>query len=248
MSQYIPLAPLYDSLTEDVPYEKFADFYEYIFKKYNISPSLVLDIACGTGTLTCILAKRGYEMIGADGSQDMLAQAMEKAFELPESIRPIFLCQEMEELDLYGTVEAAVCSLDGINYVPEENIDRVFERLHLFIEPGGVIIFDINTPFKLKSLDGQVFLDENEDVYCVWRSVFYEEENACVYGMDLFSHKCGDMWERAQEEHVEYAHSTDMLTRHLEQHGFGEISIFGELEDRAPKIDELRVFVAAKRM
>ena len=248
MSQYIPLAPLYDSLTGDVPYERFADFYECIFKKYNIFPDLMLDLACGTGTLTCLLAKRGYEMIGVDSSQDMLAQAMEKALELPESSRPIFLCQEMEKLDLYGTVKAAVCSLDGINYIPEENIGRVFDRLRLFIEPGGVLIFDINTPFKLKSLDGQVFLDENEDIYCVWRTSFYQEENACVYGIDLFSRKYGDVWERAQEEHVEYAYSADMLAKVLEQRGFGEISFFGELEDRAPNNDELRVFIAARRM
>ena len=194
MSAYIPLAPVYDGLTSDVPYEAFADFYQLIFRKYKVQPELVLDLACGTGTLTCILARRGYEMIGVDASQDMLAQAMEKALELPEGTRPIFLCQEMEELDLFGTVQAAVCSLDGINYVPQSSLDQVFHRLELFVEPGGILVFDINTPEKLHAMDGQVFLDEREDVFCVWRAAYYQEDNACVYGIDLFSRLTNGLW------------------------------------------------------
>ena len=246
MSAYIPLAPMYDSLTRDVPYGAFADFYELLFKKYGVSPKLVLDLACGTGTLTCLLAGRGYEMIGVDGSEEMLSQAAQKAREMAEP-KPIFLCQDMGELDLYGTVEAAVCSLDGINYLPPEELDTVFERLRLFIEPGGMLIFDVNTPEKLRNLDGQVFLDEGEDVYCVWRAGFYEEDNACVYGIDLFTRVREDLWLRSQEEHVEYAHSVELLREALLRHSFEDISIYGELEDRPPEKGEQRIFFAALR-
>ncbi len=248
MSSYVPLAPLYDGLTRDVPYELFVDFYELIFRRYGVSPELVLDLACGTGTLTCLLAQRGYEMIGVDSSQEMLSQAVEKSLELPENARPIFLCQDMEKLDLYGTVGAAVCSLDGVNYVPEENLHQVFHRLRLFVEPGGIFIFDVNTPEKLRSLDGQMFLDEEEDVFCVWRASFYQEDNACVYGMDLFTRVEGELWDREQEEHIEYAHSIETLTKKLTEQGFDDISVFGELEERPPKDGEQRVFIAARRM
>jgi SAM-dependent methyltransferase len=248
MSAYISLAPYYDELTEDVPYSSFADFYEVIFKKYELRPQMILDLACGTGTLTYELARRGYEMIGVDLSEDMLSEAAKKAASESFRVAPMFLCQSMEELDLYGTVSAAVCSLDGIDYVPPESLSEVFHRLHLFVEPGGIIVFDVNTPEKLRSLDGEVFLDETEDVYCVWRAEFDEELGACVYGMDIFAHQGGDMWLRGEEEHIEYAHSAKLLCDKLTEQGFGDILIFGELEDRPPEPDEQRIFIAARRL
>jgi ubiquinone/menaquinone biosynthesis C-methylase UbiE len=245
--RYVPLAPFYDELTRDVPYGSFADFYEEIFKKYSKKPEMILDLACGTGTLTCILAQRGYEMIGTDSSEEMLSQAMEKAYELENAITPMFLNQSMEELDLYGTVSAAVCSLDGINYVPSDALPNIFHRLKLFIEPGGLFIFDINTPEKLKGQDGEMYIDETDDVYCVWRAEFSEDDNACVYGMDLFL-RHGEVWVRRQEEHVEYAHTVELLTKYLENAGFGEISVFGELKLTEPEEHENRIFIAAKRL
>lgn len=247
MSAYIPLAASYDELTQDVPYEAFADFYEQIFARYGMKPQMLLDLACGTGTLTCILANRGYEMIGTDASGEMLSQAMEKAADLEESKRPMLLCQSMEELDLYGTVSAAVCSLDGFNYLPPDTIPEVLRRLRLFIEPGGLLIFDVNTPEKLMGLDGEVFIDETDDVFCVWRAEFDYDENACIYGMDIFSLE-GDTWQRSQEEHVEYAHSCDFLSDALVNAGFGEISVFAELHMEEPRDGENRIFFAARRL
>ena len=247
MSAYVPLAPLYDELTRDVPYEEFADFYEKLFGICGVSPETVLDLACGTGTLTCMMAERGYEMIGVDMSPEMLAEASEKADGLTDCVRPMFLCQSMEELDLYGTVSAAVCSLDGINYVEPELLPEVFRRLHLFVEPGGIVIFDINTPEKLRAQDGEVYIDETDDVFCVWRAQLDEDENACIYGMDMFTAD-GDSWIRSQEEHVEYIYTTDFLTECLENAGFGEVKIYGELRTDAPEPGEQRVFFTARRM
>lgn len=247
MSAYGDLAPFYDGLTGDVDYEAFAGFYEKVFSMYAVYPETVLDLACGTGTLTCLLAQRGYEMIGTDASADMLSVAQTKAGELSESAKqPMFLCQPMEELDLYGTVGAAVCSLDGLDYVPANVLPEVFRRLHLFIEPGGVLVFDVNTPEKLRGLDGQMFVDENDDVFCVWRAEFDEEENACFYGMDIFS-RAEDMWERSFEEHVEYAHGDKLLCGLLEQAGFSEIRVFEEGTDDAMPQDGGRIFISARR-
>ena len=248
MTPYVSLAPFYDELTGDVPYRRFADFYQSLFAGYGVTPRLVLDLACGTGTLTLELARRGYELIGVDASADMLSVAQEKALEAAPAVPPIFLQQTMEELDLFGTVDAAVCSLDGINYVPDQALDRVFDRLRLFVAPGGVFIFDVNTPSRLESLDGQVFLDERDDVYCVWRGELAEDRSCLRYGMDVFSLRPDGAWDREGEEHVEYIHTASRLTRCLESHGFGDIRIFGELRQEPPEDYEQRIFIAARRM
>ena len=195
MSAYTGLAPFYDSLTRDVDYGAFLRFYEQVFDAYGKRPASVLDLACGTGTLTCLMAEHGYEMIGVDASSDMLSIAMQKSCELPVEIRPLFLAQSMQKLDLYGTVEAAVCSLDCVNYLAHEDLDEMLRRLCLFVEPGGIFIFDVNSVEKLRSLNGQIFLDENEDVYCVWRADMDPSEDYLRYGMDLFCRE-GDIWTR----------------------------------------------------
>ena len=173
MSCYGPLASWYDQLTGDVPYEQFANFYEAEFARAGGEFRLLLDLCCGTGTLTWLMARRGYELIAVDASVDMLMQAREKPVELKTP--PLFLLQDAAELDLYGTVDAAYCSLDGMNYIPPEDLPEVFRRLRLFIRPGGLLIFDIRTPEWLRALDGEVFVDENEEVLCLWRADFDEE-------------------------------------------------------------------------
>ena len=186
MSAYEALAGCYDELTYDIRYEKTLTFFERLCAREQVQPHLVLDLACGTGSLSMLLAGRGYRVIGADLSEDMLAEAAAKQVS-DGKIQPIYLQQSMDELDLYGTVEAAVCCLDSLNFLPDVRaLRRTLRRLHLFVAPGGVFIFDINTPEKLRALDGQIFLDEREDVYCVWRTSYERRSRLCVYGMDLF--------------------------------------------------------------
>ena len=146
MSSYSFLAEFYDELTRDVPYDRIADFYEKVWDSYGVKPATVLDLACGTGSITRILSQRGYELISTDASPEMLSVLMDKCAGLDGAVPPLVLNQSMTELDLYDVVSAAVCTLDGINYVPEDKLGKVFHRLRLFIEPGGVLIFDINSP------------------------------------------------------------------------------------------------------
>lgn len=242
MNSYSSLARFYDRLTNDVPYLAIADFYESIFEKNSLRVKTILDMACGTGTLTCLLAGRGYEMIGVDASADMLSVAYQKSTEINN--KPMFLNQPMERLDLYGTVDAVVCSLDGINYVKPEELGEVIHRVRLFLEPGGVFIFDIHTPSMLKSLDGEVFLDETEDVYCVWRASYDEKDNACVYGMDIFARE-GRKWARSREEHIEYAHEAQALANLLMRKGFSDVRIYGDMTLKAPREEDRRIFIAA---
>lgn len=240
MPCYGDLAAWYDQLTGDVDYAAFADFYEAAFRRDGGEFRLLLDLCCGTGTLTALMAQRGYELIGADASVDMLMQAQAKGASLETP--PLFLCQRAEELDLYGTVDAAYCSLDGLNYLPPEALPEVFRRLHLFVRPGGLLIFDIRLPDWLRSLDGQVFVDEKEDLLCLWRADFDEERRAIVYGMDLFERR-GRLWRRSSEEHVEYAHDPGALRALLEKAGFTDI----ELREDCPQGGAGRMFILAKR-
>ncbi len=240
MNAYGPLAFWYDRLTLDIPYEAFVDFYEKEFSADGGEFKVLLDLCCGTGTLTWLLAERGYEMIAADASPDMLMQAASKAAEV--SVPPLFLCQDASALDLYGTVDAAVCSLDGMNYIPESELPEVFHRLHLFVRPGGLLIFDIKTPEWLRSVDGSVSVDETEDMLCLWRAEFDTEENAICYGMDIFS-KSGSLWRRDSEEHIEYAHSPERLAELLEIAGFENVRLCCD----CPQSDGGRLFITAKR-
>lgn len=240
MSCYGPLAQWYDQLTGDVPYGEFADFYEAQFAGDGGEFALLLDLCCGTGTLTALMTERGYELIGVDASFDMLMQAREKAAGLETP--PLFLCQDVAELDLYGTVDAAYCSLDGMNYIAPELLPELFHRLRLFIRPGGLFIFDLRSPDWLRSMDGQVYVDEQEDLLCLWRADMDEDESLVVYGMDIFSAE-GELWRRQSEEHIEYVHEFDTLKTLLENEGFENITLCAD----GPQCALGRQFIRAVR-
>ena len=246
MSSYGFLAGCYDELTTDVDYEGLADYLQRHISRAKIPVKTVLDLACGTGTLTCILARRGYEMIGVDLSEDMLAEAAEKALEV-EGERPIFLNQSMDRLDLYGTIDACVCCLDSVNYMTRpRQLQKAFQRVHLFLMPGGVFLFDCNTPEKLQAMDGQIFLDETEDTYCVWRAEYSRKRRICTYGMDIFR-RDGGHWQRGEEVHEEYAYTPEELEEYLRQAGFRDIKQYGDRTMRRPKQGEQRIFFAARK-
>lgn len=248
MSSYDFLAGCYDQLTYDVDYPAWADYIESHFHRRGLPGKTVLDLACGTGSLTRELALRGYEMIGVDLSPDMLAEAAEKNRDV-DGIAPMFLCQSMDKLDLYGTIDACVCCLDSINYVTNpKRLQKAFERVHLFLMPGGLFLFDINTPEKLTALDGQVFLDETEATYCVWRAEYSKRRRICSYFMDIFrlDEETG-LWERGEELHEEYAYTPKELEDYLRQAGFTEIRQYGNLKLRAPIPGEQRIFFTARK-
>ena len=248
MNSYRFLAGCYDQLTYDVRYPAWADYIEKHFRRQPLPGRTVLDLACGTGSLTRELAQRGYEMIGVDLSPEMLAEAAEKNQDV-DGIPPIFLCQSMDKLDLYGTIDACVCCLDSVNYVTDpKKLQKAFERVYLFLMPGGLFVFDINTPEKLQGLDGQVFLDETEDAYCVWRAEYSKRSRICSYFMDIFRlDEENGLWERGEELHRERSYEPQELVEYLTQAGFQDIRQFGNLKMRAPKPGEDRIFFTARK-
>ena len=249
MSVYESLAASYDGLTYDIPYDDVLAFMHRLLEQAGLKPETVVDLACGTGSLSVRLARAGYRVYGVDLSEDMLTVAMQKAMELDAGPMPFFICQDMCELTLPEPVDWVVCMLDSINYlaVPQQAqamIGRVAESL----KPGGMFIFDFNTPYKLRSLDGQVFLDENEDSYCVWRAEFDEAENICYYGIDLFQYvPQADLWERSFEEHREYAYSPEQLVTYLRQAGFRDICLYGDGVMEPPLPTEQRIYITARK-
>ncbi len=242
MDAYGPLAGSYDALTGDVPYGEFADYYEKLLIQEGKTNLTLLDLCCGTGTLTFLMAERGHEMIGVDISEEMLAVAAGKLDDFEGGTKPIFLCQEASELDLFGTVEGAYCSLDGMNYLPPEELPELFHRLRLFIEPGGRFAFDFHSPQRLRSLDGGTFVDEDEDMLCLWRAEFDEEEEALIYGMDIFRRR-GRLWERESEEHVEFVHEPEALKALLESCGFVDVKLITD----GPQHEMGRLYMVATR-
>lgn len=243
MSSYERLAASYDELTEDVDYQRRADFLERLFQRARLPVHTVLDLACGTGTMTWLLTARGYELIAVDGSEDMLAAAAAKT---GPGIPPVFLHQSMPQLDLYGTVDAAICCLDSLNYLTNpRDVQRTFERLHLFIAPGGLLVFDVNTVEKLSALDGQVFLDETEDTYCVWRTEYHR--GLCTYYVDLFRQQPDGAWERDLEIHRQRAYTVGELTEWLKAAGFTDVRTYGDMVRRSPKEGEQRIYFTAIR-
>ena len=220
MSSYDALAASYDGLMADGIYRRRADYLEKLFQKSAIPVRTVLDLACGTGTIACLLAAKGYDVTATDLSEEMLTQGMNKAAALERP--PFFLLQSMPKLHLLEPVDAAVSTLDSLNYLTrEKDIRETFRRVFRYLKPGGSFIFDVNTPYKLRRMDGQVYLDETEDSYCVWRTFYAPGRKICTYQVDLFRLNANGSWDRAFEEHRERAWGREELETYLTEAGFG---------------------------
>lgn len=227
LMSYNSFASVYDELTKNVDYKGRAEYISEILKKYNIKNGLLLDLACGTGSLSIELSKLGYEVIGTDASFDMLSEAQNKASDSGENI--MFLCQRMEETDLYGSVRAIVCALDSINHVTDfELIKKTFKNLKNFLDSDGIIIFDANTVYKHQNVLGNnIFIYDEKNVYCAWRNTLLQDERTVNINLDFFV-KNGENYFRCGESFKEKAYTDDELTFAAEEAGFKVLSRFAE--------------------
>ena len=242
---YGVFAEFYDALTLNVDYSERARYLTELCERLGKPMGLTLDLACGTGSLTLELKKAGVDVYGADGSEDMLAVANEKAFE--EGLGVLFLCQKMQEIDLYGTIDCCVCTLDSINHLTNiADVQKVFDRVSLFMNPGGLFVFDVNTVYKHQSILGNnTFVYDTDEVFCVWQNSL-KENNIVNIDLSFFIPE-GEMYCRSDESFRERAYTHGELCEMLEKAGFRLRGYYGDMSFEKPLEDEQRVIYAAEK-
>lgn len=247
MAGYSVFAQFYDELTNNVNYTQRAEYLLALLAKLEHSPGLTLDLACGTGSLTLELFRRGVDIYGVDASAEMLSLAREKCMDQGADI--LFLQQRMQDLDLYGTVNTVFSSLDSINHLQgKEQVRRTFKRVSLFLEPQGYFVFDLNTLYKHEHILGNhTFIYDMEQVYCAWQNRYAPGTGRVDIRLDFFS-KEGAVYHRYGERFSEFAYPIGYVTDWLKEAGFGEIQVFDEMTFEPPKKDSQRVVFAAKKL
>ncbi len=243
---YEVFADFYDKLTGNVGYKERAEYILSVLDKLNHQAGLTLDLACGTGSLTLELKKQGVDIYGIDGSPDMLSVALQKASDEGEQI--LFLCQKMQSIDLYGTIDTCVCTLDSINHLTnKQDVQKTFQRVSLFMNKGGVFLFDVNTVYKHRCvLSDNVFVFDTDEVYCVWQNT-PDEDNKVNISLDFFIPE-GENYYRITEEFSERAYTMEELNEMLTKAGFKVEAVFGDMTFDAPSEDEQRIIVAARKI
>ncbi|MGN0468041.1 MAG: class I SAM-dependent DNA methyltransferase [Acutalibacteraceae bacterium] len=248
MSGYGDFAFYYDTLTDNINYEKMSSYIHGLLAENGIGEGILLDLACGTGTLSMLLAQKGYEIVGVDASENMLSLAQQKKFECGADA--VFLCQKMQELDLFGTIDAAVCTLDSINHVTEESdVREIFRRVSLFMNDKGIFIFDVNTPYKHKSiLSDNTFVYDMENVFCVWQNTYNEKDSSVRVSLDIFEKDDDDdVYYRRSEEFSERSYELEKIQKWLEAVRFEVVGIYDGLsKNPVCQTTQRAVFVCKK--
>lgn len=247
MSGYSYFAQYYDSLTKNVGYPQRAEYYLQLCQSLGHNPGITLDLACGTGSLTLELFRRGVDVYGIDSSVAMLSQAREKCMQNDADI--LFLCQDMQGLDLYGTVDTVICALDSVNHLPnEKGMEKAFSNVSFFLNPNGYFLFDMNTLYKHeKILGNHTFVYDTAQVYCVWQNHFTSALGKVDIHLDFFE-KAGSYYYRSSESFSERAYPLEKIQELLLRTGFGNIKIYDELSFKSPKEDSQRLMIAAQKI
>ena len=219
MSGYNDFALFYDALTGNIPYKQMAEYIDRAVMKYQGRRGILLDVACGTGSMCMEMSGLGYDVIGTDVSEGMLSSALERKYDSGLDIQ--YLCQDMRELDMFGTIDVTVCTLDSLDHLDSfDDVKRVFERVALFCEKDGLFIFDMNTPYKHRDVLGNnTFVYDLDDIYCVWQNSFCEEDCKVDIAIDIFE-RDGDTYTRYSDEVTERAYPDDMIDSALSSAGF----------------------------
>lgn len=247
MEAYTSFAEVYDTFMDNVPYEEWAEYLAELLQEYDIEEGLVLDLGCGTGSLTEILAAKGYDMIGADGSAEMLEIAMEKKAQSGHDI--LYLLQDMREFELYGTVRAVVSVCDCVNYITDEKeLEQVFRLVNNYLDPEGIFIFDFNTEYKYKEILGeQTIAEDREDCSFIWDNYYYEDESMNEYELTLFiKEQDSNLYRKYQEMHYQKAYTLDAMRELVEWSGLEFVTAYDAYTRKAPTETSERICVVAR--
>ena len=246
MASYQAFAAFYDDLMEDARYTERCDYLLRLLERHKHPAGLTLDLACGTGSLTIELAKRGIDVYGADGSVDMLSEAMQKSTEA--GLQILFLNQRMESLDLYGTIDTCFCTLDSLNHITESEVLRkAIDRVGLFMNPDGLFVFDVNTVYKHREVLGNnAYILENDKVFCAWQNTLTDNHTVAV-DLDFFE-KDNGMYRRYSESFCERAYTGEELAAFLKDAGFAVEAVYGDMTFEPPAPEEQRTVYVARMM
>lgn len=246
---YLAIASVYDKLNKDINYSKWADFFEACFERYcDKKPEIILDLACGTGRMTCEMARRGYDMIGIDGSIDMLSEAYSKGME-----GILYLCQDMREFELYGTVGATLCCLDSLNYLTDDgDLERVFSLVHNYSDPDALFMFDVNSQFKFENVyadNSYILEDENDEggaIFCGWQNSYDKDSKICNFYLSVFEEGENGEYYRSDEEQKERCYTQSEIKKALEKCGFEFVEIFSDTDFSAVEENSERLYFVAR--
>lgn len=245
MAGYNDFALVYDLLTENIDYHRRACYFDKIVRQHQEHRGILLDLACGTGSMSEEFSLLGYDVIGVDSSEDMLSQAMEKKYRSGSNI--IYLCQKMQDLDLYGTVDVTVCALDSINHITEPDIlQDSFSKISLFTNPGGLFLFDANTQYKHSHvLDDNSFIYDYDDVFLAWQNE--TEGSLTTINIDIFNKNKDGTYNRSEECFCERAYSSEEFTQMLQSTGWNLLAIYDEDSFQPPKDTSQRLIYVAQK-
>ena len=247
MEAYTSFAAVYDTFMDNIPYEEWEKYLKSLLCEYGVREGLVLELGCGTGNMTEILAQSGYDMIGVDNAEEMLEIAIEKR--MKSGLDILYLQQDMREFELYGTVKAIVSVCDSVNYIlEEEELEEVFRLVNNYLDPGGVFIFDFNTVYKYREILGDQTIAENrEECSFIWDNYYYEEERINEYELSLFIRE-GDseLYRKYQETHFQKAYDLETMKRLITQSGLEYITAYDAFTKEAPTRVSERIYVIAR--
>jgi len=243
---YSGFADVYDLFMDDIPYREWAAYVTGLLRSRGIEDGLVLELGCGTGTFTELLAQAGYDMTGIDSSVEMLEAAAAKKEASGADI--LYLAQDMREFELYGTMRAVVSVCDSMNYITqEEELKKVFSLVNNFLDPGGVFIFDMKTPYYFREEMGDCVIAENrEEASLIWENTYYEEEKMNEYDLTLFIKRSDGYFERRTETHLQRAYETEQVVSLLKEAGLAVEAVYDELTQEAPGPDSGRIYFIAR--
>lgn len=247
MEAYTSFAAVYDTFMDNIPYEEWGVYLKNLLKEYDVKNGLVLDLGCGTGTMTEILAEDGYDMIGVDNSEDMLEIAMEKKVESGHDI--LYLLQDMREFELYGTVNAVVSICDSVNYITEEEeLVEVFRLVNNYLDPKGIFIFDFNTEYKYREILGDCTIAENrEECSFIWDNYYYEEEKINEYELSLFiQEEDSELYRKYEETHFQKAYTYETMRRLIEESGLEFVTAYDAFTHVKPTEKSERIYMIAR--
>ena len=247
MDAYTSFASVYDTFMDNIPYKEWAEYLVGLLKEYGIHDGLVLDLGCGTGNMTELLATSGYDMIGIDNAEDMLEIAMGKREESAYDI--LYLLQDMREFELYGTVKAIVSICDSINYITEEEeLLEVFRLVNNYLDPKGIFIFDFNTVYKYSEVLGnQTIAEDRDECSFIWDNYYYEDEQINEYELSLFIRESdSDLYRKYQETHFQKAYDLETIKGLIERSGLEYITAYDAFTKNAAHEKSERIYVVAR--